>query len=308
MKACIRIGIVLLTAMPLNAAEVGDLHLFTAGTPARAAEVNQNFADIKTVVNENAQQLDATASTTATHTTELNALNTTTSNHSTSLTTINAELTSTTMTTTANAAAITALQTSTSQLQTDKQNTVTGTCPSGEAIRAINSDGTVACQKAQLSGAVAVSPPAFGNIVDNASAACNFNRLGNLVLRGSSNYCEAVAPLTLPHNVKLSSLSCGLLDNHGGTGTTLAVGLVRANHSAVISDQLFTLNSQVGDSPQIQTLLTSDTIFGKDIVDNINYHYYLRLFFTTAAASWDAVNGISTTVHLRGCSVAYVAL
>jgi len=322
-----RLGMIALLAMPaVMAAEIGNLHTFSAGTPARAAEVNKNFDDVKTAVNANDQRLSSeetkstaqaakisTVETTlAAQTSTVNALETNVASHSSAIAGLSSEQAALASSSGANTAAITALQTSTTALQgavSSKQERVGGSCVIGESIRVINGNGTVECQKAQLAGYSGISPTAFFNIVDaGTGTSCNFNRLGNLVLRGTSNYCEAVAPLTLPHNVKLTSLSCGVLDNHGGSATTIAVGLTRGSHFFNVSDQLLYINSNASDNAQIQTLQTSDTIFGKDVVDNAQYHYYLRVFFTTTATDWEAVNGLTNKVHLRGCSVTYTAL
>ena len=84
----------------VQAADLTIPNTFTAGTPAVAAEVNSNFTAVESAVDDNNTNITTNATGIGANTTSIGT----------------------------------------------KQNTVTGTCPTGQSIRVINSDGTVTCE------------------------------------------------------------------------------------------------------------------------------------------------------------------
>lgn len=58
LKKSLLVGLIALSSTS-TAGEVSIPHTFSAGTPAKAAEVNANFSAIKNAVNDNAQRIEA---------------------------------------------------------------------------------------------------------------------------------------------------------------------------------------------------------------------------------------------------------
>lgn len=120
------LGMLACTALGMSgelalAGPVGAMTTFTAGTTARASEVNGNFGAVKTAVDDNDGRITTNAASITT-----NAANITT--NATGITNNASGIA-------ANAAVI-----------AGKQDRVTGTCAVGSSVRAVNADGTVVCE------------------------------------------------------------------------------------------------------------------------------------------------------------------
>lgn len=111
-----------------------------------------------------------------------------------------------------------------------------------------------------------------------------------------SENCDAFAPLNLPHNASISSLSCKVLDN--STNNSLQVRLYRVPLTGTGETQelIFSSNLSVSQAdPQLITSQLSDP--AATLVENNNYAYHLQMIWETST--------LGDNFRVYGCSVGY---
>jgi hypothetical protein len=150
-------------------------------------------------------------------------------------------------------------------------------------------------------GAVSLSNFAFSELFNNTEDAtgCHLRRAGpGAYFQNTGVGCNATAPISLPHGVTATSISC--LVYHDATETTASiypVTLNRINLSTGAFDTVFS-TSATSTPTGLQTL-TANTVDASAVVDNNNYAYYVGVDFDTTGLS--AYDGL----RLYGCKVAY---
>jgi hypothetical protein len=207
-----------------QAAPVGPLTTFTAGTPAKATEVNGNFTTIVNTVNAN----DARLTT----------------------------------------------------VETNKQNLVFGTCPTGSAIRAVAANGTVTCQNAGGNvGFTSVSSAAGVPVLSTTPTQlciifCGaFGRFQS----ASAGSSFLAVPISLPHGATITafSYSCFCNDPVGST-------------AFILRDDNFLVNLSITSvSNTVQTVTTTDfsgVAPGLTVVDN-HFSYAVLMSIDGTATS-----------------------
>lgn len=277
MKAVFMLMISLAPTM-LQAAEVGDLITFTAGTPAKAAEVNKNFSDVKTAVNENYQRLvtEETKSTTqATQITDLQTSNTT------------------------NSAAITTLQSN----MNGKQAVLSNSCAVGSAIRAIDSAGVVTCEPIIKAGKLIVQPLEFrgSNVATEVGGYCTSSMGDYAQLRGTNSSCLMDAPLHFPNGVTVNNFQCYIYMDTSEPSLRILVSLER-NPLNGGSNQFVANGTTVGIPLGYQTTVLTSALTN-NIVDNNQYYYRARAQFVVTGVTLNAIGFGS--VKLFNCTADY---
>ncbi len=226
-----------MAALSVMAAELTIPHTFTAGTPAKASEVNANFNAVKSAVDDKETRVDA-------------------------LETDNA----------ANKANIATLQNSVGE----KQNRVTGSCSVGSAISEIKADGTVVCEAFTPAGKVVVGPASFfvSDVSKVISGECRPLYDVGYYLKGtvSSPFCISYAPVNLPQAATITQLSCTVADSSIYANTDISAGIVRLWRFNPINESVTGTLASVSSGE-----ISAPPLGGRADVDNTQYTYMLRL-------------------------------
>jgi hypothetical protein len=218
-----------------QAAPVGPLTTFTAGTPAKASEVNGNFTTIVNTVNANDSRLTT--------------------------------------------------------VETTKQSLVTGTCPTGSAIRAIAANGTVTCQSTGGNvGFVSVSSAAgvpSSSSVQTSLCIIFCSAFGRYQTSPAGSGL-IVVPIQLPHGATMTAFSytCYCNDPAGSS-------------AFILRDDSFLVNVSISTvSTTIQTVTTTDfsgVAPGLTVVDN--HFSYAVLMFTDGTAQSNIIPVRATVTY-----------
>jgi hypothetical protein len=254
MKICKLVSLVLVMATATaGATDLAIPNTFTAGTPAKAAEVNANFSAVEAAVDDNDARIDALQSGVG-----------------------------------------------------GKQERVTGTCAVGNAVLAINADGTVVCGRAQANGVVSVGNNAFssGSELATDNALCNYHH--NTVDEGgwfagtSTTTCTARAPVSLPHLATLTGFGCRVYDGTAFYNMT-SIKLIRTNLVTLQNDDVYTTG---GSTSGVETLGGNlGSLPGLAVVDNGFFVYRISAQFNSTTAGAFNSNGIA--LRLYGCTINY---
>lgn len=224
-----------------QAAPVGPLKTFTAGTPAKAADVNGNFTTIVTTVNAN----DARLTT----------------------------------------------------VETNKQNVVSGTCPTGSAISAIAPNGSVTCQS--TGGAVGFSSVnATVGVPETSTTPTQLGFAGgpnNTILLGrfqtSGTSDGLLAPIVLPHGATITAFSFTCLQN---TATISCNGSLFRDDLTLLATTSITSASQSSTAQTASTTSISTGTPAAAVVDNQNFSYFVIM--TVNGANTSNIMPIRATV------------
>ena len=242
------LGAVLLLAGA--AAWSGDVtvpNTFTAGTPAVAAEVNANFAAVKSAVDDNNARI------TSNETNKQNRV-TGTCGTGSSIRTINTD------------------GSVVCEVDDNSGGTITGVTASG----GLSGGGTSGAVTVKLAtGSVAVSA---ASLQADYSSGCEFRRGPTYFYWESTStisYCSGVTSVSLPQGATLTGLSC-LMYNTDTSGGTSSVYLMAASATTGGSASIVYRTSQTVYSTAMQTVTdtTIDTP-GLETVDNNQYAYSL---------------------------------
>jgi hypothetical protein len=199
-------------------------------------------------------------------------------------------------------------------VENSKQNRITGSCPAGMAVAAIDADGSVTCEQWRPNeGIFSVALSAFVPY-DGGGPSCQY--VANLLssagyFRGNSiSNCHAVAQVQLPEGAEITRGVCRLIDSS-------AVGYMRMQvfrqSNAFAPDQYYVYNviatseSTTGVSMaspiEVVTAEIEDGADAYTVVDNENYQYFVRVTFQSdLVTSFDT---IQSTLSLSGCGVYY---
>lgn len=254
------------------ASDVTLPNTFTAGTPARAAEVNGNFTAVKTAVDDNNARLTAV---------EANKQNRVTGTCAAggSIRTINAD------------------GSVVCQIDTNAGGDITsvGAGPGLDgggttgAVTVKLASGAVSVSSTALSPSIPVTQIVVGGVTFTAT--CLASKLGIFYFYeafSTNSNCNSVAPVQLPDGATLTGLSCGLYDNDT-TGGWSRVDLFRVSHSLATQGLIFRTPA-TADYTNIQTV-TDITLENPAyaVVDNANHSYYMQWYTashdTTAVGS-----------------------
>jgi hypothetical protein len=199
-----------------HAAPVGQLTTFSAGQPAKAADVNANFNTITATVNANDTRL--------------------------------------------------------TNVETDKQNLVTGNCPVGSAIRAIAANGSVTCQNAGGTVGVASVNSIVGVplVTGTTTGVCLIFCLANGRYQSSGGSDFLVAPIVLPQGATITAFSFSCFCNHANGEFAI---LFRDDDVGIANTSISTVSSTVIQTASTTAISTSPA--GVQVVDNQNFSYFV---------------------------------
>jgi hypothetical protein len=116
------------------------------------------------------------------------------------------------------------IKTAVNDNDTTKQDRVTGTCPTNQSIRVINSDGTVVCEViSDPTATMYHSIPGAAFLPESSSLIWIQSSTTYKYLTGGGN--SFYAPVELPHGVIMTNFSCRVRD--ASTSYSVAVQLYR---------------------------------------------------------------------------------
>lgn len=149
LSACLT-GLLLATTPPMGwAADVGNLVIFAPATPASADEVNTNFSNLKSAVNSKQDRVSSSCSAGSAIRT-ISSTGTVSCEPVANPTAVVISVTGTSGITASTSGGAVTLATNPAVNQTR----ISGVCAVGSSIRAVNADGSVACQLDSSPGAV----------------------------------------------------------------------------------------------------------------------------------------------------------
>ena len=248
MSTHILIGL-MMAGVTLVAGEVTIPNSFTAGTAAKASEVNGNFAAVKTAVDGNANDI-------ATNSHDIDGKltkNITECTAGSSIRKINTD------------------GTVVCEDDTDTDTTYTaggGIDVSGTTIR-------------RVSGYVSIHASAFSTSddINDQTQTCvpsYYNGFVFLFLKSSTkSTCKAFAPVSLPDGATVTSLQCFMVKNDGQTTTPSEVDLHSLNAGGA-SSQMAKVEIPASHNSASVVASTEDTTIQNSTVDNNQYTYFLE--------------------------------
>ena len=244
--------VLLLATLTVSAAEVGNLTSFIAATPAKAAEVNDNFNKLKTAVDENYTRLTTAEAAATASNSKLTALETQANSTASAV----------------------------SGLSSFKENLIDNSCSEGSALRSINADGSTLCQTITPAGLQRWSAHDFHQEDERSLSNCALDRDPMLAVYGSNTICTVYAPVHIPNSMRVSSIECVAYDTlTGGAGQgTVRVKLQRREYSTGTLYDVFDTGASASDSGT-QLLTDTTALSGSSIIDNLNNVYRLSVQF-----------------------------
>jgi hypothetical protein len=175
-------------------------------------------------------------------------------------------------------------------VETNKQNLVTGTCPTGSAIRAVAANGTVTCQSTGGNvGFVSVSSAAgvASGTVQTSLCIIFCNAFGRYQTSPAGTGI-IVVPIQLPHGATMTAFSYACYCNDAAGSSAF-----------ILRDDSFLVNVSISTvSTTIQTVTTTDfsgVAPGLTVVDN--HFSYAVLMFTDGTAQSNIIPVRATVTY-----------
>jgi len=120
----------------------------------------------------------------------------------------------------------------------------------------------------------------------------------------SPDGCDAVAPIQLPHNASITTVTCRFYD--ADAGGEFIQGFRLNRHNMTDSDpsanaEILYASTGTGAATGGAVEINSDSsvaVAGGEVVDNETYFYQLRVLFSETDTS-------GTTLRVHGCSIGY---
>jgi malate/lactate dehydrogenase len=168
-------------------------------------------------------------------------------------------------------------------VETTKQDIVSGACPAGSAIRAIAANGTVTCQNSGGTVGFASVPSIVGMARDSTIATnqTNVGFIGRYMVTAGSDFL--VAPISLPHNATVTAFSFSCVRNNA------------ASCSGFLFRDDSTQLASVSISAQAATIQTATTTsISSPVIDNQNFGYWVYMSINGTAGT--AILPIRATV------------
>ena len=176
-------------------------------------------------------------------------------------------------------------------VETNKQNIVTGTCPTGSAIRAIAANGTVTCQNAGgnvgfVSVSSAAGVPSSSSV--QTSLCIIFCPAFGRFQTAPAGSGLLVVPIQLPHGATITAFSYTCYCND-----------IAGSSAFILRDDSFLVNVAISAvSTTVQTVTTTDfsgVAPGLTVVDN--HFSYAVLMFTDGTAQSNIIPVRATVTY-----------